>query len=49
MKAKPMSILLMILAGWIDRHQQDVIAHLKQKNEILRKKLGTERILIDDS
>ncbi len=24
MKAKPMGMLLMMLAGWINRHQQDV-------------------------
>jgi len=25
MKVKPMGMLLMMLAGWINRHQQDVI------------------------
>jgi hypothetical protein len=29
MKAKPMGMLLMMLAGWINRHQQDVIEYLK--------------------
>jgi len=25
MKVKPMGMLLMMLAGWVNRHQQDVI------------------------
>ncbi len=36
MKVKPMGMLLMMLAGWINRHQQDVIAYLKEENKILR-------------
>ncbi len=49
MKAKPMGILLMMLAGWLNRHQQDVIVYLKEENKILREKLGTKRILLDDN
>jgi len=29
-----------MLAGWINRHQQDVIAYLKEENKILREKLA---------
>ncbi len=29
MKVKPMGMLLMMLAGWINRHQQDVIAEIR--------------------
>jgi len=36
-----MSMLLMMLAGWISRHQQDVTMYLKEENKILREKLGT--------
>jgi len=49
MKVKPMGMLLMMLAGWINRHQQDVITYLKEENKILREKLGTKRILLNDS
>ena len=42
MKVKPMGMLLMMLAGWISRHQQDVITYPKEENKILREKLGTE-------
>ncbi len=41
MKAKPMGMLLMMLAGWINRHQQDVITYLREGNKVLREKLGT--------
>ncbi len=49
MKAKPMGMLLMMLAGWINRHQQDVITYLKEENKVLREKLGTKRILLNDN
>ncbi len=49
MKVKPMGMLLMMLAGWINRHQQDVIIYLKEENRILREKLGTKRILLSDN
>src|SRR5512146_2729239 len=48
MKVKPMGMLLMMLAGWINRHQQDVITYLKEENKVLREKLGTKRILLND-
>ncbi len=41
MKVRPMGMLLMMLAGWVNRHQQDVITYLKEENKILREKLGT--------
>jgi putative transposase len=49
MKVRPMGMLLMMLAGWINRHQQDVITYLKEENKILREKLGTKRILLNDN
>src|SRR5512136_1926210 len=49
MKAKPMGMHLMMLAGWVNRHQQDVIEYLKEENKILREKLGTKRILLNDN
>ncbi len=46
MKVKPTEMLLMMLAGWINRHQQDVITYLKEENKILREKLGTGTLKI---
>jgi hypothetical protein len=40
----PWHLLIYILAGWINRHQQDAIDYLKTENQILREKLGNRRI-----
>ena len=32
---QPWQLLLLILAGWINRKQQDVIDYLKTENEVL--------------
>jgi hypothetical protein len=48
MKTRPMGILLIMLAGWINRHQQDAIEYLKAKNKILLDKLGKKRIILND-
>ena len=48
MKSKPHMMLLMMLAGWINRHQQDMIEYLKEENKVLREKLGTKRLLLND-
>ena len=45
---KPWQQLLLILAGWINRHQQDAIEYLLTENEVLREKLGKRRILLND-
>jgi cytidylate kinase len=44
MRVKPLGLLLMMLAGWIHRHQQDVIIYLKEENRVLREKLSSRRI-----
>ena len=36
-------MLLVMMAGWLNRHQQDVIEYLKEENKILREKLGAKR------
>ncbi len=41
MRVKPTGLLLMMLAGWLNRHQQDVIVYLKEENKILREKRDT--------
>ena len=45
---QPWRLLLLILAGWINRHQQDVIQYLRAENEVLKEKLGKKRILLND-
>ena len=52
MKTKPMTMLLAMLAGWINQQQQEVIEYLKAENSILRDELqkatGRKRILLND-
>ncbi len=45
---QPWQLLLLILAGWINRRQQDAIEYLLSENRILREKLGRKRIHLDD-
>jgi len=39
MKTKPMVMLLTMLAGWMNRQQQEIIEYLKAENAILRDEL----------
>jgi len=45
---QPWQFLLLVLAGWINRTQQDAIEYLITENRILREKLGKKRILLND-
>jgi hypothetical protein len=36
------------LAGWINRHQQDMIEYLKEENRIQRELLGSKRPRFSD-
>ena len=38
----------MILAGWINREQQEVIEYLRTENQVLKEKLGKQQILLSD-
>ncbi len=46
---QPRQLLLLILAGWVNRGQQDVITYLITENRVLRRKLGRKRILLNDN
>ena len=46
---QPWNLLLIGLAGWINRHQQNVIEYLRTENQVLKEKLGKKRILLDDN
>jgi len=45
---QPWQLLLLILAGWINRHQQAVLEYLRAENRVLKEKLGKKRILLTD-
>ena len=44
----PAHLLLGILAGWLNRHQQAVIEYLKTENEILKRQLNGRRLKLND-
>jgi hypothetical protein len=50
MTIKPWTFFMLALAGWMNRRQQqEAIAYLREKNRILREKLGRKRILLNTS
>ncbi len=53
MKTKPMTMLLAMLAGWMNQQQQQIINYLKEENQILKTELlkatGKKRIILNDS
>src|SRR5713101_3425588 len=45
---QPWQLFFLILAGWVNRQQQQVIDYLRTENQVLREKLGQRRILLND-
>ena len=45
---QPWQLLVVAVAGWINRQQQDVIAYIQEENRILRNKLKGKRIRFTD-
>lgn len=44
----PIQLVLLTLAGWISRHQQDVIAYLVEENRVLEKQLKGKQVRLTD-
>ena len=49
MTLNPWTFTVVAVAGWMNRQQQQVIEYLRTENQILREKLGTERIFLNES
>jgi putative transposase len=45
---QPWQLFLVILAGWINRQQQEVIEYLRTESQVFKEKFGKKRILLDD-
>jgi hypothetical protein len=45
---QPWQLILVTLAGWINRQQQDVVAYIREEDRILRNKFKGERIRFTD-
>ncbi len=41
--------MISILAGWVNRGQQDVIEYLQEENRVLREQLGARRLRLTDA
>lgn len=46
---QPLQLLLMMFAGWVNRHQLDVIDYLHEENRLLKERLGGQRIRFTDT
>ena len=44
----PWQLLLMILAGWVNQQQQQIIEFQRTEIDVLREKPGKKRILLSD-
>jgi hypothetical protein len=41
--AHPWQFLVLLVAGWVNRHQLEVIDYLREENRVLREQLGSRR------
>jgi hypothetical protein len=44
----PFRFVLLMVAGWVNRKQLDVIAYLIEENRVLREQLGGKRLRFTD-
>ena len=45
---QPWHVYLLILVGWVQRQQQEVIHYLIAENRVLKEQIGKKRILLND-
>ena len=45
----PWQLYFVILVGWVQHQQQEVIEYLRTENQVLKEKLGKKRILLSDN
>ncbi len=48
MNTLPLQFLMMIFAGWVNRHQRDVIEYIQEENRALREQLDGKRLRFTD-
>jgi len=44
-----LQVLIAMIAGWLQRHQQQVIAYLQEENRVLKAQLGDRRLRLTDT
>ena len=45
----PLRFLLVVLAGWVNRQQLEVIDYLKEENRVLKEQIGGRRLRLTDA
>src|SRR5438477_109980 len=45
----PLQLLIVMFAGWVNRHQLDVIEYLQEENRVLKERLGGKRLRFTDA
>ena len=45
----PLQILLIVLAGWVNRRQMDMIEYLQEENRVLKERMGGRRLRFTDA
>ena len=46
--SKPLQMIFVMFAGWVNEHQQVVIAYLQEENRVLREVQGKKRLRFND-
>jgi putative transposase len=46
---RPVQVLLLMLVGWINHHQLDVIEYLQEENRVLKERIGGRRLRFTDA
>jgi putative transposase len=46
---KPFHFIVVAIAGWMNRQQQQVIEYLRPQNQVFREKLGPKRLILNES
>jgi hypothetical protein len=44
----PLRLALLVFAGWVNRHQLNVIEYLQEENRVLKERLGGRRLRFTD-
>ena len=47
--ASPLHFLLFTFAGWVNRHQQEIIEYLQEENRVLKQQLSGKRLRLTDA
>ena len=47
--SQALQLLVLTMAGWLNRQQEDVIDYLREENRVLREQLGSQPLRLSDA